>query len=401
MKKKINILIPIFIILVLIYVIRSVLGPHIQTETLRQSTMEDVVNTKGIVVKYESVLTPAAEGIFEPLAQEGARVSVGQAVAAVYSGTVDADVRSRLEQVKKKIDQLEANQTNLLSFTGDVSRLEQKIAEQMDAVVEKSRAGDMAAVSELQFIIEALCEKKAQLAGGGAGGDILEELKVQKTELENRIGAAQHRMTAPIAGEFTSTIDGYEAIITPYNMTDLTPSAVNGFLEKDRGQEEKKEAAACKIVNNFRYFVVLNLPAERVTTLREGERVSLRLYDLSADPVSASVFSISAEEEGTKTVILDCNRYIESLLRRRFVNLEFIKKRYDGYRISVRSLRTRGDATGVYVSRDNMMKFIPVEILYNTQDTAIVKSADSQNPLRLYDEVIVQADSYEEGKLLR
>ena len=401
MKNRINILIPIFIALVLIYVARSVFGTHIQVESLRESKIEDMVSTKGIVVKYESVLKPPVEGVFEPLAQEGARVSVGQSVAAVYSGTVDTEVRSRLEQVKKKIAQLEANQTNLLSFTGDASRLEQKIAQQMEAVIEKSQEGDMASVGELQFIIEALCEKKAQVSGGASSGSVLEELKAQKAELENQIGAAQHRMSAPIAGEFTSTVDGYEELITPYNMTELRPSAVNGFLEKDRGQEEKKEAAACKVVNNFRYFIVLNLPAERVNTLQAGQRVNLRLYDLSGDMFSASVLFISEEEAGEKTVILDCNRYIESLLKRRFVNLEFIKHRYSGYRISVKSLRTKGDATGVYVRRDNMLKFIPVAILYNTQDTAIVESADLQNPLRLYDEVVVHASSYEEGKLLR
>ena len=102
-----------------------------------------------------------------------------------------------------------------------------------------------------------------------------------------------------------------------------------------------------------------------------------------------------------QTVIVECTRHIDSLLRRRFVNLEFVKHRYSGYRLSVKSLRTKDDVTGVYVRRDDMMKFVPVNILYNTQDIAIVDSADTMNPLRLYDEVIVKADSYEEGKLLR
>lgn len=401
MKNKINILIPIFVVLVLIYVIRSAVGTHVQVETLRQGNMEDMVSTKGIVVKYETVLKPTAEGVFEPLAQEGERVSLGQEVAALYSGDVDTELRSRLEQVKKKIAQLEANQANLLSFTGDVSRLEQKIAEQTAAVIESSQSGDMGAVSEQQFIIEALCEKKAQIAGGGASGGTLEELRAQKAELENQIGAAHHWMVAPVAGEFTSTVDGYEELITPDNMTALTPSAVDELLAQDRGQEEKKDAAACKIIKNFRYFIVLNLPADRVGSLRAGDKTNLRFYDLSGDLVSGTVFFVSDEQEGMQTVILESTRHIESLLKRRFVNLEFIKKRYAGYRLSVKSLRTKDGVTGVYVRRDEMMKFIPVTILYNTQDIAIVDSADTNNPLRLYDEVIVRASSYEEGKLLR
>ena len=117
--------------------------------------------------------------------------------------------------------------------------------------------------------------------------------------------------------------------------------------------------------------------------------------------VKAEVCYISAAENGTQTVILSCDQYIESLFKRRFVNLELIKKRYEGYRVSVKSLRTKDEVTGVYVRRDDVLKFIPVSILYNTQDIAIVDSADSSNPLRLYDEVVVHASSYEEGKLLR
>ncbi len=401
MKHKINILIPIFIALVLIYTIRSVAGDHIQVETLHRGSMEDVINTKGILVKYETLLPLDTEGVFEPLVQDGSRVSVGQRVAAIYSENVDANLKNRLEQVKKKIEQIEANQTNLLSFTGDVSRLEQKIQEQVGAMIQASQNGDMATVSELQFIIESLCEKKAQVSGGGASGGTLETLQAQRSELEAQIGTAHRQIASPAAGVFTSSVDGLEEVLTPYNMADLRPSTVSSLLEQKTSGEGKAEASACKVVNNFRYFVAVNLPAERIGTLRIDDKVNLRFFDLSKELFSAYVQNISPEEDGSKTVILCCDRYIESLLKCRFVNVEFVRKRYQGYRVSVKSLRSQNDVTGVYVRRDDVLKFIPVTILYNTQDVAIVDSADKDLPLRLYDEVVVRASSYEEGKLLR
>ena len=259
----------------------------------------------------------------------------------------------------------------------------------------------MAAVSELQFIIEVLCEKKAQLSGNGTGGGTLEALTAEKQQLESQIGNAHHQITAPVAGEFTTMIDGFESELTPEQMNRLTPSALQSFLDRDRGQEVKAEADACKIVNNFCYHVALNLPADRVNTLRVGNTASLRLYELSGELISGKITHISSEEEGMCTVILECDRYIESLLKRRFVNVEFIKNRYSGYRVSVKSLHTKDGVTGVYVRRDDVLKFIPVTILYNSQDIAIVDSANTENPLRLYDEVVVSASSYEEGKLLR
>ncbi|MBR5236947.1 MAG: hypothetical protein IKW06_06230 [Clostridia bacterium] len=401
MKRKINILIPIFAILVLVYVVRSILGPRIQTESLRRVSMEEVVSTKGIMVKYESVIDPGILGALEPSVQEGARVSVGQEVAAVYSGRVDTETKNQLEQVNKKIEQIEKNQANLFSFSNDVSRLEQKITEQTAVLVEKSMAGDLLGAGEAQLVIEMLCEKKAQITGDGAAGNLIEELKAKKKSLEARAGAATRRLYARTAGVFSTAVDGLETVVTPYNMMELTPSAVTELLARNSKEEGESDKVACKIMQNFRYFVAINVPAESVETVKIDDTAGLRFYDLSGDIVPVKILYISPEEEGQKTVIVEGNRYLESLLKRRLVNLEFVKGRHEGYRVSVESLRTKDDVTGVYVRRENMLKFIPVEILYNTEEVVIVASKDEQTPLRLYDEVVVRADSYEEGKLLR
>ncbi len=401
MKHKINILIPIFTLLILIYVIRSFVGPHIKVETLLRGSMEDVINTKGVMIKYETVLKPQGSGTFETLVQDGTRVSVGQAVTAVYSGNVDSDLRTRLEQINDKIAQIQKNQTDLLRFGGDVSLLEQKISEQTELLVQNSLQGDLDSVSNIQLVLEALCEKKAQVHGSDSGRNILEELQTQKASLESQLGAAHNRMFAPASGIFSTGLDGFEQIITPYNMTELSPTKLNELIEREHQQAKDEETVGCKIIKNFRYFVALNVPVEQMTGLRTGNSVNLRFYDLSSDLVKAFVFYISPEENGSQTVILETDRHLDSLLKRRIVNLEFIKNQYSGYRISVECLRTKDDVTGVYVRRDDVLKFIPVEILYNTDETVIIDSASNELPLRLYDEVVVSASSYEEGKLLR
>ncbi len=401
MKHKSNILIYIFVFLVIIYAARSLFGTHIQVETLRRGSMEDNVKAKGILVKYETILGADFPGVFDPLVQEGARVGVGQELAAVYSGSIDPALRTRLEQVKKKIAQIEENQATLYAFSGDASRLEQAISEQTSALVEQSQNGNLAAVSEIRLNIEALTEKKAQLAGGSSADSTLNELKAQKTDLENQIGAAHHRIFANTSGVFSTTIDGFETLLTPYNMTELTPTKMDELLEKEHDQETKSDTASCKIIKNFRYFVTLSLPVDKMNGLRQGSSVNLRLFDLSNDLIPGKIGFISPEEDGRNTLIVECDQFVDSLLKRRFLNLDFVKNRYEGYRISVKCLRTKDDVTGVYVRRDDVLRFIPVTILYNSQDIAIIDSADSAKPLKLYDEVVVHADSYEEGKLLR
>ncbi len=399
MKHKMNILIPVFILLVLVYAVRAFAGTRIQAETLRRGSMEDMVSAKGVVIKYETV-TAAEGGTVEALVQEGARVGAGQEIAAVYTGSVDPQLRTRLDQVNNKIVQVEKNQSGLFSFSGDVTRLEQTITEKTAELIAYSRAKNLTAASETQLVLEALCAKKAQIAGNASTG-VLEELRAQKTQLENQIGTAQRRLYAASSGVFSASVDGLEEVVTPYSMTELTPSALDGLLERDKGQDSTGDRSACKIIQNFRYFIAVNLPTDRLTGVQIDDSVNLRFYDLSGDLQPASVMYISPEEDGRKTVILAMTRYVDSLLKRRFVNLDFVKHRYEGYRVSVRALRTKNDVTGVYVRRDDVPKFIPITVLYNTQDVAIIQSVNEETPLRLYDEVIVNAGQIEEGKLLR
>ncbi len=399
MKRKINILIPIFVVLVLVYVLRSVFGSHVQIETLHQSSIEDMVNTKGVVIKYESALAQGVSGTLEPAVLSGTRVAAGQEVATVYSGEVDSELKNRLEQVHKKISQIEKNRADLTGFSGDISRLEQQITAKTNELIEKSLNGDMAGVAEIQFVIESLCEKKSQVAGNTAADNTLDELYAQKAELEGRIGAVQHSITAPFPGVFSVACDGYEALVTPYNMTELAPSSLSNLLAQENKPQE--DVSGCKIMQNYRYFIAINLPIERLNGLQIDSSVRLRFYDLFADLIHAKVQYISPEEEGECTVILEVNQHVDALLERRFVNLDFVKSRYEGYRVSVKSLRTKDNVNGVYVRRDGAFHFIPVNILYNTQDVAIVESADKTLPLRLYDEVVISGGKHEEGKPLQ
>lgn len=400
MKHKINILIPIFAVLVLVYVLRSVFGSHMQVETLYAGSMEDMVSTKGVVIKYESVLSPEASGTLEPSVGEGARVSVGQEIAVIYSGAVEPELKNRLEQINKKIEQIEKKRADLFSFTGDVARLEQKITEETEELIQKSRAGDLAAIGEIQMVIQTLCEKKAQISGKTGALSLIEDLQNQKAEIESRIGAAQHSIKAPASGVFAPATDGFEQVVTPYNMMELTPSAVESLLEQEK-EKQTETATGCKVMQNFRYFIAVNVPTDRLSSLRIDNTVSLRFYDLSAELVEAKVLYLSPPEGELTTVILETDQYVESLLKRRTVNLDFVRNRHEGYRISIKALHTKDNVNGIFVRRDDVLRFIPVTILYNTQDVAIIESADKNMPLRLYDEVVVSAGSYEEGKLLR
>ena len=73
----------------------------------------------------------------------------------------------------------------------------------------------------------------------------------------------------------------------------------------------------------------------------------LRFYDISPNIAHASITYISPVENGQATIILECRDYQEGLLENRFVNIDFVKSSYSGYKVSLDALRTKGNENGL------------------------------------------------------
>ena len=402
MKNKWYIPVIIFALLVLSYFIRGIFDEHVEYETLREGTMEEMASTKGVIIKYETLYETGSNGTVEAKVASGSKVAKGTLLANVYSGTVDTEVMAKLERVNKKMEAVKASQEEGLSFSSDVAKLDSEISSKVNELIGSGQKKDMGKVAGLKTSLATLAERRAVVSGQkSAGAGTLEELEQTRQTLLGQVGTAQKELRADRAGVFVAATDGLEQLITPYNMDALTPSKVYELEEADRknmaSQKGSEDVFACKIVDNFRYFVAVNVPSAKGADLAKGSSVSLRFSELSADIISAQVYSVSAEENGEVTVICECNKYLNDLLEKRTVSVDFIRHRYQGYRVSVPAIRTQEGVVGVFAKRDGVMRFIPVNILYNTQDIAIVSSADKNKPLKLYDEVIVKARKYEEG----
>lgn len=402
MRNKWYIPVMIFAALVFMYFVRGIIDDRAKYEVLRTGTMEDMIASKGVLIKYETLYETGADGTVEAKIASGAKVSKGELLANIYNGQVDTEVMAKLDRVNKKIETVRASREEGASFSSDITKLDSEISSKVNEIIANGQKRNMSRVSELKTALATLSERRAEVNGQkSAASGTLRTLEETKENLMAQIGVAHKELRSKSAGVFISHSDGLESLITPYNMDALTPSKVNELEETDRNNrassQKNDKVFACKIVDNFRYFIAINVPAERVINLKSGKMVSLRFGELSTDIIDAKVYSTSAEENGVVTVICECNKFLNDLLEKRVVSVDFILNRYNGYRVSVPAIHTQDGVVGVFVKRDSAMRFIPVNILYNTQDVAIVSSADSEKPLKLYDEVIVEALKYQEG----
>ena len=402
MKSKWNIFIWIFAVLVVVNVIRGFTGEMVVTESVRQGSMERGFSAKGIIVKYETMYSSDITGTVDAYIGEGERVSKGERIAAVYNGEVNADVKNRLDRVNKRLEIIKENRLGKSVFINDASKLESEINDSIGELISAGGSGDLSGVSAIKHKIAVLADRKAVVSGEkDSAVDTQEQLSAEKANLENQINAVRNNIYAQSSGVFSMYPDNFEEEITPYNMQDFSPSALDGLYSRAKDGKGGESAYLCKVIDNFRYFVAVSASTAEVGDMKAGDEIILRFPDFSGNSLTAEVQSVSPEEDGRKSVIFETSRFVDTLILKRTANVEVIKNRYSGFKISIKALNGSGGVSGVYVVRDGVMRFVPVEVVYSTADTAVARSASAEKPLRLYDELVIKAESCEEGKAVR
>ena len=402
MKSKWNIFIWIFVCLVLVNVVRGFFSEMVVTESVRQGSMEEAFASKGIVVKYETLYSSGVRGTAEAHIAEGERVKKGENLVDVFSGDVDQTLISKLARINERIAVINENRLGNETFTNDAAKIESELSESIGKVIEAGYNNNIGEVAKLKHRIAVLSDRKAVVSGTkDSASNTLEQLESEKQGLEAQINAVRHSIYSASSGVFSHYLDGFEEVITPYNMHEFSPDEIDALIAEATSEKKKESDYICKVADNFRYFIAVPVDAEFASAMNVGKRVTLRFPELSGSSFSALVQAISPETEDRVVAIFETSRYVDSLILKRTANVEIIREKYSGFKVSVESIKTLNDVNGVYAVREGTMHFVPVEILYNTQEMAIVSSKESENPLKLYDEIVLKADSYEEGKTVR
>lgn len=405
MKDKWYIPVLLFVILVVSYIVRGFFVTRIELEMLQTDRIEESAQAVGVLIKNEHPDSVPVTGITEVLVQDGERVANGEVIATVYGSVEDAQAKNKLADINKKISAMEESRMGEAVFINDATKIESEIATCVDEVIAKASVGDFEELSQQKYKLAIMSDQKVVAKGEKEGfANDLVGLRAQKSMLEAELGRIDKAVMAGNPGVFIEGHDGFEQELTMEQVLSMTPGRVDEIIEK----EKKSDVAVTdgstyryKIVENYKYCVALNLMPKDFENLEVGDSVGIRFSDFSAENISATIKYISQEDKkGRHTVVVEVSRHIEGLLERRVVNVDFVRKSVEGYKVSIEHLHTVDNAVGLYVKRGAVMKFIPVNIVYSTETEAIVSSAGHESPIKAYDEVVTKAPVYENGRVI-
>ena len=217
----------------------------------------------------------------------------------------------------------------------------------------------------------------------------IDALNAEISTLSGRLEGGTQTIRAPFAGTYSAVADGYEAVLTPTALENMTVGRLIA------GEE-------------WRFVTVLS--AADAARLQKGQALSLRAATGVDFDLDVTVERIGREENGRVIVVLRGGSHLAYVTLLRTQNVELILARYEGLRIPKNALRVDADgSSGVYCLVGLRAYRKPVEVLWQGEDYCLVRpvgiETTSESLRQLYtlragDEAIVSANDLYDGKVV-
>lgn len=381
-------------------------------------TSESAVTVAGYVVREEEVLTGQGDLIYVSR-REGEKVSQGGTVALIYPSQEALDNANTLRDLEEQLQQL-LQARNLTGGTLATARLDEAVsASLVDFRSELAQGSLEGASSAGETLRSAVLQRSYAYTGTEALEASIASLQAQVSDLTAAGSGGATRITAPQGGIFSSLVDGYETVLTPDMLEDMTcqdyrdlPAAAGGG------------GSVGKMIYGTEWYYVTLMRTDDMGSLKVGDSVTLRFQTGLDRDLTMTVERISDEDSGQRLVVFSSSRYLNLTTLLRHQNAQIIFDSYTGIRVPRSAVRIlwegvtdedgevvyRTDGTpeqeqvvGVYCLWGTTARFKPVDVVWQGEDYILVTPAEGTTGTRVLrdgDQVITAAEDLYDGKVI-
>lgn len=363
---------------------------------------EQAIAVRGYVVREEQVVD-CAETLLELTHAEGERIGAGDTIATVYRSAEALRATQELEALRAQKEQLEYARS-AANDTETALKLDSEIRDHILSVRAAYEAGSFSALDALSDRLKTTVLKREYAYNGSEElGARLEELNAQIREASAASGGTT-RVTASVSGTYSAVADGYEGVLTPESLADMTPSGLAAV------SPQSVSSTVGKIVSGSKWYFAASVSEADAARLRTGQRLTLRMASGVDFDLPVTLTRVSEAENGNCLVVTESDKYLAYVTLLREQNAEIVIDEYEGLRIPKNALRVNGDGvSGVYCLIGRTAYFKPVNIIYQGGEYCLVEpgrieaATESQKSLltlRTNDEVIISAGELYNGKVV-
>ena len=268
------------VVVFVIYNLISLFSSGEKSVIAELDTMEKSYKLDGIIIRSENQITTKTKdgGILDVSVSENEMVRKGRLVATYFDSNIDDETKSELARINERISQLNSATDDTIAEEMSEKELDEEIDRKIDDIAFASPDRSMAVVSSLKSEVnELIARKNSEKDDLTTVSERIEQLKMQKLEIEKNYSGKKIEITSPEHGVFSTKIDGFEDVITPSLALSLTYSDYENAKNKNITADDiRKKGALCKIVDNSIWYVSVVADKATAKSFAVGEKVTLR-----------------------------------------------------------------------------------------------------------------------------
>ena len=349
----------------------------------------------GFVVREEELLY-SQYGTTVLNCAEGAHVAANDTVATGYRSEDAKTRQTRIDELSGQIEQLQYA-WSAVSSVYDQAALDADIAGDLAQLSRYLALRDMNSVSDLSPELKGLILRRT--GSDSDSGSLQARISTLQAELETLEAQSAGDTSAILAGKagtFSAAVDGYESVLTPERLMEMT------VAEFESVQPDETDANAIgRLVTSATWYYACVVPASELSGVEEGNRATLTFARDYYQPVTMRVARLGGNEAGSRLLVLSSDRALQNVTLLRQQSAEIVFTSYSGLRVPKSAVRVENGQTGVYILEGTLAKWKPITILHDTGESYVVAlDTSSTNNLWPGDELIINAKNLYDGKVV-
>lgn len=370
------------------------------TETAGLYTFDDYIQSTGIFIREERVVTYSGDGIVSYIYSDGEKLAKNSVIAEIYSSENDLSLQLRINELTEQIEVLRDAEKLVGSDNSQLEAFSNQIRENHAKMLQYIANGDYGAAADIKNDYLNLQSKRQIVNGTNADYSLkISQLESQIASLSSQISSPPTNLSLGETGYFVSDTDGYESVLTYDSIDDLNEEKIQEIIKNPNIGSSSN--AIGKIVSDYKWKMVCIVPSQDSFDIYTDAYIDVRIGS-EASITTAHVEKVIESSEKNKILVLGFDLFNSSLAGLRTAQIKIMFDEYEGIRISSEAVHFNDDEQeGVYIKEGTNVSFKLIDVIRTEGDYTLLKNTTGQSGyLSLYDTVIVKGEDLYDGKII-
>ena len=396
-KRFIKILLTVIIVSFAVYQIFTFFYQPLTTVAALYFTTDKGIEFSGTVVRNEVLIENNNSGVIHYNVSNSDKIAKGSSIADIYDSSTDSESYSKLEQLEQKLAFL----NNFALYNGDITDLtviSRKIDDKIAEINKNAKTGKYVSTDDNTQLLALLGSKQNAVEGTGNIDGMVTSLQSQIDSLKATLKPKSSDIKAPESGYFLSDADGFETVLTPDIVENITADDLDNLKP-----DEVSQNTIGKVVTDYKWYLLTVLDSDDALKLKENQNYNIVLSQYFNSQIELTLQKLRPSDSSDKILAVfyceNTNGVFSSL---RNIDGNIVLESYTGIKVPNSAVRKLDDRLGVYTISGGVVKFKDIKVLYSENDFSICEIDENgqDSSLRLYDEIIDKGKNLYDGKTI-